>query len=207
MIHFFVRARCDDMEMKTQLASCSDFFDAQNSDYSLPRWNDLPDIELYMDQVITLLNKYIENFSLEGEVLLTPSMINNYVKHGIIPSPNKKRYSRVHLARLIIICIMKPVLPISSIAQLLENLLKTRTDQQVFDYFSEHYEYTFSDIMKVLRRYSENSNADDLDISAMLSLTVMHAAAVSGGSKLLAQKALVEIDKIENDGMAKHGKR
>ena len=83
--------------------------------FHLPRWNELPDIGLYMDQVITLINKYIERLSPCGDGTLTPSMINNYVKLGIIPCPVKKKYSRVQLSRLIMICVMKPVLPIQSI--------------------------------------------------------------------------------------------
>ena len=43
-------------------------------------WDRLPELDLYMDQVITLMSKELDPFSLEGERLLTPSMINNYVK-------------------------------------------------------------------------------------------------------------------------------
>ena len=55
------------------------FFEVQNDKCSLPTWNELPDIEVYMDQVITLINKYIGGFAPDGDTLLTPSMINNYV--------------------------------------------------------------------------------------------------------------------------------
>ena len=57
----------------------------------LPRWHELPDIELYMDQVITLIEKYLSPLiTLEKHTLLTSSMVNNYVKHGLIPAPVKK---------------------------------------------------------------------------------------------------------------------
>lgn len=55
-------------------------------------WSRLPELDLYMDQVITLMSKELEPFSLEGERLLTPSMINNYVKDGVLPRPNQKKY-------------------------------------------------------------------------------------------------------------------
>ena len=56
----------------------------------LPRWHELPDIELYMDQVITLIEKYLSPLiTLEKHTLLTSSMVNNYVKHGLIPAPVK----------------------------------------------------------------------------------------------------------------------
>ena len=54
-------------------------------------WDRLPELDLYMDQVITLMSKELDPFSLEGERLLTPSMINNYVKDGVLPRPNQKK--------------------------------------------------------------------------------------------------------------------
>ena len=83
------------------------FEDYFNIKGSLPHWNELPDIDLYVDQVISLMNKYFSFFYEKGVVIINHSMINNYVKLGIIPAPKKKKYSRVHLAYLIIICALK----------------------------------------------------------------------------------------------------
>lgn len=55
---------------------------AKFSHHTLPRWEDLPEIDLYMDQVIALMRKYLSIFDTDGEKLLTPAMINNYVKMG-----------------------------------------------------------------------------------------------------------------------------
>ena len=54
-------------------------------------------------------------------------MVNNYVKMGAVPKPDKKRYSRTHVARLIIVCTLKPVLPLARISELVEEAL-ARTD-------------------------------------------------------------------------------
>lgn len=86
----------------------------------LPRWHELPDIELYMDQVITLIEKYLSPplITLEKHTLLTSSMVNNYVKHGLIPAPPvKKRYNQKHLAFLIAITLLKQVLTLPEIKQ------------------------------------------------------------------------------------------
>lgn len=84
----------------------------------LPRWHELPDIELYMDQVITLIEKYLSPLiTLEKHTLLTSSMVNNYVKHGLIPAPVKKRYNQKHLAFLIAITLLKQVLTLPEIKQ------------------------------------------------------------------------------------------
>ena len=72
---------------------------------TLPRWEALPDLELYMDQVTSLVGRY-----LNADRELTASMVNNYVKHKVMPAPVRKKYTREHLAYLIVICTLKPVL-------------------------------------------------------------------------------------------------
>ena len=81
----------------------------------------LPDIDLYMDQVLALSEKYFGAFSDSNEVGITSSMLNNYVKQKVIPSPDKKRYNKEHLARFLMICILKRVLSIAKIKQLLDS--------------------------------------------------------------------------------------
>ena len=168
-----------------------EFFENQRNNCRLPRWEDLPDIELYMDQVITLMSKYFGKFSTKDEPLLTPSMINNYVKNNIIPAPVKKKYSRTHLFRLIIICVMKQVLPINDIGTLIETMLKTRSEAEVLDLFTEQYEEEFLNTMNVLEKNTEKRIGETEE--AMLSFSVMHAAAIAGGSIFYAEYALGEL--------------
>ena len=170
-----------------------EFFESRRENCRLPRWEDLPDIELYMDQVITLMGKYFEKFSSKEEALLTPSMINNYVKNNIIPAPVKKKYSRTHLFRLIIICVMKQVLPINDIGALIETMLKTRSEAEVLNLFSEQYEEEFLKTMEVLERNTEKRSGESKE--ALLSFSVMHAAAIAGGSTFYAEFALDELKK------------
>ena len=64
----------------------------------MPTWNDLPSIDLYMDQVIALMSQYLKNFASsdnEGTQIITPPMINNYVKLKAMPAPVKKKYSKI----------------------------------------------------------------------------------------------------------------
>ncbi len=171
------------------------FFEEQCSRCNLPTWDELPDIEVYMDQVITLINRYIGGMTPDGDTLITSSMINNYVKNGILPCPVKKRYSRTHLSRLIIICILKPVLSITAIGTLIDSLLKTRTEEEVLNFFCEHYKETFSATAKNLSRYTQNTAQSENEIMEILSLAAMQSAAISSGSKFLAESALSEICK------------
>jgi len=113
--------------------------------YRIPRWKELPDIDLYMDQVVILIEKQLGVFLYkEGEHIITPAMVNNYVKLGIIPPPVKKRYSRTHLAYLIVICLLKEVLTISEIKDLICHQIRNCTLEQFFDHFCEEQERAFA---------------------------------------------------------------
>ena len=80
---------------------------------ALPPWEALPDLPLYMDQVLLLLEQYLprERF--------TASIVNNYVRMKVMPAPVKKKYTRVHLAYLIMICVLKQSLSIACIQRML----------------------------------------------------------------------------------------
>ena len=90
-------------------------------DHHLPAWNEIPDFGLYMEQVIVLMNQYLDYLppELKDSAGMTAATINNYVRKNIMPEPRKKRYYRVHLAYLIIICTLKQSLSISTITKLL----------------------------------------------------------------------------------------
>ena len=87
--------------------------------YRLPDWEDFPELPLYMDQVIYLMDQYLSPLPREAEQkAVTQAMINNYVKLGIIPRPNKKRYARVHLAFLVMVCVLKQTISTAEIKKL-----------------------------------------------------------------------------------------
>ena len=78
------------------------------SNFHLPRWNELPNLDLYLDQLVTILEKYLKDcIGNKEETIITKTMINNYVKQGLIKPPRKKKYSRLHIATLIVICIVR----------------------------------------------------------------------------------------------------
>lgn len=79
----------------------------------LPKWNDLPSIGLYSEQVLAYINSYLEKIFLDynnqKDYLVTPSMINNYVKNKIMPSPINKKYYQGHIAYILTITVLKQV--------------------------------------------------------------------------------------------------
>jgi hypothetical protein len=101
-------------------------------------WNRLPEIYLYMDQVLTFMNKKLRLYAREDdEAVLTSSMINNYVKVGVLPRPEQKKYSRDHLAVLLVICMLKQVLSIQDIDALIRTLLRDASRSEMYNRFCE----------------------------------------------------------------------
>ena len=174
----------------TAMEEYEKFWETANECGKLPRWDDLPELELYMDQVITLMNRYMEPFVHTSEPILTPSMINNYVKLGLLPPPTKKKYSRIHLSYLLVICLMKPVCSIAFITDLLKRQPKERTNEEFHEYFCEFYEKTFLQLNRVLKRFISNEISSEADLANALAQISMGAAAVSSGSKFLSGIAM-----------------
>lgn len=105
--------------LKDELEKWTDELD----NYNTSEWDSLPDLDLYMDQVITWLERQLSIFSiLEDEKLITPSMINNYVKNQVIPRPEKKKYGREHLTYMILVLSLKQVLSLTDITWLISNI-------------------------------------------------------------------------------------
>ncbi|MBR0210385.1 MAG: DUF1836 domain-containing protein [Firmicutes bacterium] len=80
----------------------------QAAAFHIPRWEQLPAVDLYMEQVITLINGSLGGFfGSVGIAPVTKNMINNYVKARIVQAPVNKRYPRVSVAMIIVVYILK----------------------------------------------------------------------------------------------------
>ena len=122
----------------------------------IPLWNELPELDLYMDQIIVLMEKYLG--SNPEDKLITPSMINNYVKLGIIPPPIKKKYSKTHIAYLIIICSLKQVMPIADIKILIEEKLEKISIEELLNEYSKLHKETTDKIIELSDSYSSKNS-------------------------------------------------
>ncbi len=110
----------------------SDNLDILN--FHIPRWEELPSIDLYMDQVLNYLYDCLGSF-IKDENLITKTMINNYVKNDVIDAPVKKKYNKLSIAELFIICILKQVYSISDIKNLITLALKTSSSEKAYNEF------------------------------------------------------------------------
>nr|WP_294677462.1 DUF1836 domain-containing protein [uncultured Blautia sp.] len=127
-------------------------------DYIKPE--EIPDIDLYMDQVTTFMEEHLSSTKRHDEdKILTKTMINNYAKNKLLPPPEKKRYSREHLLMLIFIYYFKNILSISDIQKLLgpitDKYFKSMTDKdmtyvykEVFGMERTQIEYLGKDLLK-----------------------------------------------------------
>ena len=94
---------------------------ADLSSHRTVAYADLPDLELYMDQVVTYAQKQLElHQSAQSERLVTPAILSNSVKSGLIPRPVKKKYERRHLSAFLMACTLKQVFPVQQVEQLLK---------------------------------------------------------------------------------------
>lgn len=81
--------------------------------------SDLPDIDLYMDQVTTFMDQHLASMRRhEDDKIMTKTMINNYAKNNLLPPPEKKKYNKDHILLLIFIYYFKNIISISDIDRL-----------------------------------------------------------------------------------------
>lgn len=153
--------------------------------HKLPYWEELPEIDLYMDQVIVLMDKYLTfHKSDENSTIITHSMINNYVKLGIMPAPVKKKYSREHIAYLIIICSLKQALPISDIKDLIEMRVQKTSIAETLNFFSDLYDSVFNTVIAIGKKFSKKNSDEDV----LFADTALFMAIGSSGSKYIASQ-------------------
>ncbi len=99
-------------------------------------WEQLPDFALYMDQVLSYMERQVLRF--DGDDGLTAAMVNNYTKSGLAPRAEGKKYSREHLAYFTVICILKRVMSTRDMDLLIREELKgERTVPESYKAFCE----------------------------------------------------------------------
>lgn len=140
-------------------------------DYIKPE--EIPGIDLYMDQVTTFMEKHLSSSKRYSEdKILTKTMINNYAKNHLLPPPIKKKYSREHILILTFIYYFKNIMSINDIQTLLEpitetffsgngSLKLTEVYQEIMELELEQIEPTIKDVtQKFNKAHSSFSNAD-----------------------------------------------
>ena len=160
------------------------------TNYSLPTWDMLPDIELYMDQVVSLVTKYLDvpSTTIVFNRPVTSSMINNYVKLGIIPPPRKKKYSKLHLAYLLIVCTLKQTLDMSTIQQIIPVELDEDTVRKTYDSFVKNQHTAFNYVFSQTRAVADPIFTLEGNNQDRMNDLIMQVSVSANLFKLLAEK-------------------
>ena len=161
-------------------------------------WNRLPEIYLYMDQVLTYMNKQLRLYERnENESLLTSSMINNYVKDGVLPRPEQKKYSREHLAILLVICMLKQVLSIQDISSLIRTLLKDASQSEMYNRFCEAQSAALQQVCDRVEKAAPKGEAELTRLA--IELSVEANARRTASERILSELAAAEKKREEEE--------
>ena len=180
------------------------------NNYKLPAWKELPDIGLYMDQVIALLGQYLDFIPMEDskDKPVTPTTINNYVRLKVMPAPEKRKYYRVHIAFL-----LKQGISINGLQQLLPS---TADEEEIKNFYTSYVER----LQEVGNFYTAQTRAAVQDIldpqvtdEGVVENVIIQSILQSGFSRIMAEKLLhlqdadpervLELEKI-SDGRGRH---
>ena len=112
-------------ETKRRVAACA-------AGFALPRYRDLPNVGLYLDQTVQYVNSCFRTFC---GVELTSSMVSNYVKKGILPHPVRKKYGREQIASLLYIVVSKTVLSMENIDTLFKMQREHYSAEEAYNTF------------------------------------------------------------------------
>ncbi|PWF99858.1 DUF1836 domain-containing protein [Levilactobacillus bambusae] len=134
----------------------------------LPRWDDLPNFDLYMDQVIALINDTLGPLGVDT---ITPAMINNYVKHKVIMAPIKKKYQTMQLADIIMISLLKPMFQTDTVREGIDQITAGKFPKQAYDNFMDQLEmqlHRLGDTYEVSSTDNLNENLVQVAINAIV---------------------------------------
>jgi hypothetical protein len=153
---------------------------------SLPKWDELPNIELHLDQVIDLANNYLRPLEVD---LLTPTMMHNYLKQAVIIRPQGKLYGRMQLAAVIIIGCLKSILSLYEIKRGFEAELKLTSSRRAYNNFVNAFN---EEVQRISQHGPRNLWNELLAETAVVSL--QHSAIISMLTKKMAKDLLSDLE-------------
>lgn len=178
-------------------------------DFNLPEYKELPDIALYMEQIVGYIKECLEQFSNKDDSIITPFMVNNYVKAKIINPPKDKKYNRDHIGYLIAISMLKSVVSMRDIAVFIDLDRKSDlyTDKQnLYSFFKSieneslknviHKVKTRTEVFKKANNSRKNKKenfSEDLYEQANLAYIALRLYTESECNKLIADKIMSQL--------------
>ncbi len=175
------------------------------NNYRLPSWEQIPDLGLYMEQVIALLRQYLDYMppELKEEEAITAAAINNYVRTKIMPEPVKKRYYRIHIAYLLVICTLKQGLSIALIRKLLPAGIPEEELKAFYTGYAARHALSAAFFVEQVRGVAgpilDHSDSNAFSVARTEDL-IISSAIIGGFSRLFAEKLMLLSDKDLSNG-------
>lgn len=175
------------------------------SNYHLPLWDSIPDIGLYMEQVVALLRDYFNYIppELAKEELITPAAINNYVRKKAMPEPVKKKYYRIHIAYLVMICSLKQSLSVTMIRKFLPFGISEEEAKAKYDNYAKMQHLATDHFVRQCRLVAGKilDHADAPEEAAETTEDLIILSSIFGGlARLLSEKLILLDGKTLADG-------
>ena len=173
--------------------------------YRLPEWDAIPDFGLYMEQVVQLLKQYLDYLppELRQTEPITAAAINNYVRTKLLPEPRKKRYYRIHIAYLIMICTLKQSLRLSMLQTLLPGDLAEEDVTKAYAAFALRHQrcakYFIEQVRLTAAAMFDREVTTELNVRDTAEM-IVSAAILSGFTNLFAEKLMLLEGKTLADG-------
>lgn len=202
------------MEKREHMSiNTNDYIDRLLKNMNLIKPEDIPNIELYMDQVTTFMENHLGRLKrTDDDKVLTKTMINNYAKNELLPSPEKKKYSKDHVLLLTFIYYFKSFLTIGDIKTLTLELsgkyFKSDKKPALSDIYSELLK-CFPNVMDGFKgdiinaeglagKCMENTGSSDLYLEKLFFISLL-------GIDVYMKKQMIEemIDEMEKEQLSK----
>ena len=154
--------------------------------FHIPRWAELPSIDLYMDQVVALIDDTFGTFfACIGAAPLTKSMVNNYVKAKIVDAPVNKKYPKLSVAMIIVVYILKNCYSTEEVGKLIKLGISLETTEITYNRFCEAIETALSHV------FSGEVHIRDEEIPGRDNKYLMENFALSFASKVYVQRTFL----------------
>lgn len=168
--------------MRKSRITCDDTI----KNFHIPRWQELPSIDLYMDQVIAFIEGSLGPFfAAVGASPLTKSMVNNYVKAKIVDAPVNKKYPKLSVAMIIVVYILKSCYATDEIGKLIKLGISLDETEVTYDRFCEAIENAIANV------FSGKVCICDEEIPGRDNKYLMENFALSFASKIYVQRTFL----------------
>ena len=154
---------------------------ASVNSFRLPRYNEIPNVGLYLEQTAKFITEYYVPL---GDYGLTTSMISNYVKKGLVSNPVKKQYNREQIAYLLFIALAKNVLSLDALTNFIQIQKQTYPLEIAYNYFCSRLE----EMLRYTFELSDFITAGDMDSTEEKRL--LYSCVVAMTQKIYLEKCL-----------------